>query len=38
VLPPTKNVGEKSSKINVTSMPDDWNPGSWFKIVKTPKR
>lgn len=38
VLPPTKNIGEQLNNINVTSMSDDWNPGNWFKIVKTPKR
>lgn len=45
VMPPTKNFAEALSKSdpapkveNVTDMEMDWNPGSWFKIVKTPKR
>jgi len=45
VMPPTKNFAESLSKSepatkveNVTDMEMDWNPGSWFKIVKTPKR
>lgn len=40
VIPPTKNLSN-STKINIddntTSMPGDWNPGSWFKMVKKPK-
>ena len=45
VMPPTKNFAEALSNSepapkveNVTDMEMDWNPGSWFKIVKTPKR
>ena len=45
VMPPTKNFAESLTKSepatkveNVTDMEMDWNPGSWFKIVKTPKR
>ena len=41
-LPPTKNLAQtlqdQGKKIyvdsNVTKMETDWNPGSWFKIVK----
>ena len=40
VFPPTNNLGEslsrKNIKENVTTMPTDWSPGSWFKIVKKP--
>lgn len=43
-LPPTKNFAESLSKSepatrveNVTDMEMEWNPGSWFKIVKQPK-
>lgn len=35
-IEPTKNFVE-SIKNNVTEMNDDWNPGSWFKMVKKPK-
>ena len=44
VLPPTKNFAdainksEPATKVeNTTSMEMDWNPGSWFRIVKSPK-
>lgn len=45
VIPPTKNFADALSKSepatrvdNTTNMDMDWNPGSWFKMVKTPKR
>lgn len=44
VVPPTKNFAETLSKSepathveNTTNMNIDWNPESWFKIVKKPK-
>lgn len=44
VVPPTKNFAESLSKSdpatnveNTTHMNIDWNPESWFKIVKKPK-
>jgi hypothetical protein len=37
VVPPTKNLAESINKENTTKMDTDWNPGSWFKIVKQPK-
>lgn len=44
VIPPTKNFAEALNNSepatrveNTTSMDTDWNPGSWFKIVKSPK-
>lgn len=43
-IPPTKNFAEALKKSepatrveNITNMDTDWNPGSWFKIVKKPK-
>ena len=45
VIPPTKNFAETMNKVepeprveNTTKMEMDWNPGSWFKMVKTPRR
>jgi len=45
VIPPTKNFADAMNKSepetrvdNTTNMDTDWNPGSWFKIVKSPKR
>ncbi len=43
IIPPTKNFAEtiKSESAinpnNTTKMDTDWNPGSWFRIVKKPK-
>ncbi len=44
VIPPTKNFAEALNKSepatkveNTTNMEMDWNPGSWFRIVKSPK-
>lgn len=44
VIPPTKNFAASLNKTepeprvdNTTSMDTDWNPGSWFRIVKSPK-
>jgi len=44
VIPPTKNFADAVNKSepatrveNTTNMDMDWNPGSWFKIVKSPK-
>lgn len=44
VLPPTKNFAETAHNAepvvqnNTTDMEMEWNPASWFKIVKSPKR
>ena len=45
VIPPTKNFADALNKSepatrvdNTTNMDMDWNPGSWFKMVKSPKR
>lgn len=45
VIPPTKNFADALNKSepetrvnNTTNMEMDWNPGSWFKMVKSPKR
>lgn len=37
VIPPTQNVGKTLGEQNVTTMDTEWNPGSWFKIVKDGK-
>jgi uncharacterized protein YoxC len=44
VIPPTKNFADALNKSepetrvnNTTNMEMDWNPGSWFKMVKSPK-
>jgi hypothetical protein len=32
------NKSEPATKVeNTTNMEMDWNPGSWFRIVKSPK-
>lgn len=36
MIEPTKNFVE-SMQNNITPMDNDWNPGSWFKMVKKPK-
>ena len=44
VIPPTKNFADALNKTepatkaeNITDMDMDWNPGSWFRMVKRPK-
>jgi hypothetical protein len=37
-IPPTNNFAETvNNKANTTKMDTEWNPGSWFKMVKKPK-